>query len=89
MLASAMTSSNTTGSATRKLRLLEVPPKLVTVTFFDPFEMVGTVAVIDVLVLFDVVAGVPLKLTVAPLKFVPVIVTDVPIEPTVGLSEAM
>ena len=61
-----------------------VPPGVVTCTFTAPAACAGVVAVIEV-ALFTVklVAAVPPKVTaVAPVKFVPVMVTLVP--PAVG-----
>jgi hypothetical protein len=51
---------------------------------------VGTVAVIWVFELTVKVAATPMNLTeVAPVKFVPVIVTDVPTGPLVGLNDVI
>jgi hypothetical protein len=64
-----------------------VPPEVVTVTSTVPVP-VGEIAVSEVaLFTVYVVAGTPAKLTaVAPVKLVPVSVTEVPIGPEVGAS---
>jgi hypothetical protein len=65
---------------------------LVTTTFTAPAAWAGVVAVIDVLLArVTLVAGVPPRLTVAPVrKPVPVIVTRVPplVVPVLGVTEA-
>jgi len=68
--------------------LVAVPPGVVTV-IFPVVAPLGTVAVIDVaLTTVNDVATVVLNLTaVAPVKFVPVIVTRVPMGPVVGVKE--
>jgi hypothetical protein len=70
--------------------LAEVPPAVVTDTVTTPTERAGEVAVICVAELtVNVVAAVAPKLTaVAPVKLVPVMVTDVPpaVVPNVGLT---
>ena len=67
-----------------------VPPAVVTVTSTVPAPSAGEVAVIDVALLtVKPAAAVPPKLTaVAPVKPVPVIVTDVPpaVVPLFGLT---
>src|ERR1700733_12423736 len=66
----------------------EVPEGLVTVTFTRPAPSAGAVAMIDVaeLTVNESAETVPNLTTVAPVKFVPVIVTTVPpiVEPTAG-----
>jgi hypothetical protein len=63
-----------------------VPPGVVTVTSTTPLPA-GAVAVMLVAPLSVKVAAVVPNLTaLAPLKFVPVIVTDVPVGPDVGLT---
>ena len=67
----------------------DVPPGPVTVTSTVPADSAGLVAVICVPVLLVIVAAVlPKSTAVAPLKAVPVIVTEVPPAngPTVGLT---
>ena len=58
----------------------DVPPNVVTVTSTIPAEPAGDVAMIDVglLTVKLVAAAVPNITAEAPLRFVPVIVTDVP-----------
>ena len=78
-----------TGVVTVKLdALVPVPPPFVT-AIGPVVAPVGTLAVICVSELtLKVVAFVPLKATlVAPVKLVPVIVTDVPTGPLVGVKE--
>src|SRR5204863_1243689 len=67
--------------------LVAVPPGVV--TLIDPeVAPLGTVAVIWVLVFTVKLAPVPLKATaVAPAKLFPVMVTEVPTGPLVGLKE--
>jgi hypothetical protein len=66
-----------------------VPAGLVTV-MGPVVAPAGTVAVIWVLLLTVKVAGTPLKRTlVVPVKFVPVMVTEVPTGPTVGEKSVM
>ena len=64
---------------------------MVTTTFTAPAAWAGVVQVREVALPKDTpVAGVPPKVTVAPVtKFVPVIVTEVPpvVGPEVGLTE--
>jgi hypothetical protein len=66
--------------------LVTVPPGVVTLIF--PVEApVGTVVAIEVAVTVPRVAAVPLNFTlVAPVRFVPVMVTGVPTPPLVGLE---
>ena len=81
--------SDGAGAATVKGRPLLVPPGVATVTL-PVVAPAGTVAVIWVLELTVNVAAVPLKLTlVAPVKPVPVITTEIPTVPLVGLSPAI
>jgi hypothetical protein len=66
-----------------------VPPKAVMV-IAPVVAPAGTIAVTALLELTVNAAGVPLKLTaVAPVRFVPVIVTEVPIGPATGLKPLM
>ena len=66
------------------LELVAVPPLVVTLTF-PVFALLGTVALIFVAEVTLKVAFKPANLTaVAPLKFVPVIVTFVPTLPLAG-----
>jgi hypothetical protein len=70
---------------------LDVLIELVTVTLIVPTEPAGEVAVIDVADTTAIpIAAVPPKLTAAPVvvKFVPLIVTDVPpvLGPVFGLT---
>src|SRR5439155_20198203 len=69
--------------------LVAVPPGAV--TLIDPeVAPLGTVAVIWVLVFTVKLAAVPLKATaVAPVKLVPVMVTEVPTGPLVGVNEVI
>src|SRR5439155_13323170 len=71
------------------LALVAVPPGVL--TWIGPLVApLGTVAVIWVLVFTVKLAAVPLKRTaVAPVKLVPVMVTEVPTGPLVGLKELM
>ena len=55
-----------------------VPKPVVTLTVCAPAVPEGVTAVIEVAVLPDTVAGAPPTVTVAPVKFVPVIVIVVP-----------
>jgi hypothetical protein len=68
----------------------EVPPGVVTVTSTVPADSVGLVAVTDVglLTVTPVAAVVPKSTAVAPVRFVPVMVTLVPpaVGPEVGLT---
>ena len=67
----------------------DVPPAVVTVTSTVPAVPAGLVAVICVAVSLTIVAGVvPNSTAVAPVRFVPVIVTVVPpaVGPDVGLT---
>ena len=68
-----------------------VPPEVVTITFTAPAAWAGVVAVIVVALLtMKLAAAVPPKLTaVAPVRLVPVSVTEVPPEllPLAGVSE--
>jgi hypothetical protein len=75
------------GSTLKTATLVAVPWGVV--TLIDPVVAPeGTVAVIDVLEMTLKLALTPLNLTaVAPLKFVPVIVTLVPTAPIVGVKE--
>src|SRR6266487_1646997 len=78
------------GRTVRLTPLLAMPP---TVTTTLPVVVVGTGAVMLVAVQFVGVTGMPLNVTVlvpcvVP-KFVPVMVTEVPTKPEVGLSEVM
>jgi len=70
---------------------VDVPPGVVTVTFTAPAIPAGAVAVTDVaeLTTTPVAAFAPNRTAVAPVRFVPVIVTDVPpaTGPLVGLSD--
>ena len=60
-----------------------VPPGVVTVTVTRPADLAGAVTVTLVEVLAVIVASVPPNVTdVAPARFVPVMVTDIP--PLVG-----
>ena len=54
------------------------PPAVVTTTFCAPTVPIGVVAVITVALLVNMVALAPPTVTVAPVKFVPVIVIVVP-----------
>src|SRR5207247_394054 len=69
------------------LALVAVPPGVL--TWIGPLVApLGTVAVIWVLVFTVKLAAVPLKRTaVAPVKLVPVMVTEVPTGPLVGVNE--
>ena len=67
--------------------LVAVPPGVVTVT--GPVVPVPTVTVMEVPVFEFMVAMVPPILTVAPLKFVPVIISELPVQPWVALSDVM
>ena len=65
-----------------------VPPLVVTTTLTAPAACAGVVTVIEVAELAVMVPAVPPKVTkVAPLRFVPVMVTDCPAAagPLVGL----
>ena len=68
-----------------------LPPGVVTVTSTTPTAWAGVVAVIEVaLVTLTAVAAAPPKLTaVAPVRLLPVIVTEVPpaLGPLAGLTE--
>ncbi len=69
--------------------LVAVPPGVVTV-IFPVVAVAGTVAVICVAEFTVNVAVTPLNLTeVAPVKFVPVIVTFLPTGPNVGVNEVI
>ena len=67
-----------------------VPPEVVT-AIVPVVAPTGTVAVICVAELtVYVIAAVPLNVTaVAPVKFVPIIVIDAPIQPDVGVKEVI
>ena len=69
------------------LALVAVPPGVL--TWIGPLVApLGTVAVIWVLVFTVKLAAVPLKVTaVAPVKLVPLIVTEVPTGPLLGVNE--
>ena len=73
------------------LALVTTPPAVVTTTSFAPTVPAGVFAVIEVAVATTLVAAVPPTFTVAPIKFVPVIVIDVPAAsgPDVGDTLAM
>lgn len=77
------------GAAVKSAELVAVPPGVVTA--MRPLTAVdGTVAVIWVLELTTKVAATPPKLTcVAPVKFVPAMVTAAPAAPVVGLNALM
>ena len=77
-------------SVTVKLvALVAVPPPVVTL-ILPVLAPAGTVALTEVGVLFEKVALLPLNLTaVTPDRFVPVMVTTVPIGPLVGLKLLM
>ena len=62
----------------KAFNLVAVPPTVVTVMLFTPAVPAGVFAVIEVAVATTLVAAVPPTFTVAPVKFVPVIVIDVP-----------
>src|SRR5947208_1787985 len=68
----------------------EVPPAVVTVTSTAPAAFAGETAVMDVAELMTNEAAFtpPNDTAVAPVKFVPVITTDVPplVDPLVGLN---
>ena len=70
-----------------------VPPAVVTATVFAPVVPIGVTAVIEVaLTTTTLVAAVPPTVTLlAPVKFVPVIVNDVPpvIGPVLGVTLAI
>jgi hypothetical protein len=69
--------------------LVAVPPAVVTV-IFPVVAPDGTVVTICVAVFDVIVAVVPLNFTdVAPVRFVPVMVTDVPTGPEFGLNDVM
>lgn len=69
--------------------LVPVPPKFVAL-IFPVVEPASTVAVICVSLLIVKDAGVVLKLSaVTPVKFVPVITTEVPIGPLPGVNDVM
>jgi hypothetical protein len=67
-----------------------VPPAVVTKTLAGPAVPAGVVAVIEVALTIDTLAAAapPILTPVAPVKFVPVIVTDVPpaVVPDDGLT---
>jgi hypothetical protein len=65
-----------------------LPPGAVTTTLFAPTLPAGVVQVIDVAVAATFVADTPPIFTVAPVRFVPVIVIEVPpaIGPDVGVT---
>ena len=75
--------------AVKLLALVAVPPGVV--TLIGPLVApLGTVAVIWVLVFTVKLAPVPLKATaVAPVKLFPLMVTEVPTDPLLGLKELM
>jgi len=66
--------------------VLVEPPGVVTVMTSGPSVPAGTVADIVVPLLEPIDAVVPLKVTVAPVKFKPVIVTMFPTDPLVGTT---
>ena len=69
--------------------LVAVPPAVVTV-ILPVVAPAGTVATICVAVFDVIVAVVPLNFTeVAPVRFVPVMVTEVPTGPEVGVNDVM
>ena len=80
-------------AVTVKLTALLDFPATVTVTFTAPAAMLGTVALNEVAVADVTVAAVEPKITVllpaVVLKFVPVMVTEVPGAPEVGLIALM
>jgi hypothetical protein len=67
-----------------------VPPEVVTVMSTGPAEPAGAVAVMELalLIVNDVAVAAPNLTAVAPVKFVPVMVTLVPpaVGPAVGLT---
>jgi len=67
----------------------DVPPGLTTVTSIVPADSLGSTAVmlVEELTVNELAATVPKSTTLAPEKFVPVIVTDVPpaVPPRLGL----
>ena len=69
----------------------EVPAEVVTVTSTDPDDPAGETAVkvVGDVAVNDVAASEPNLTAVAPVKFVPVTVTEVPpaVEPVLGLTE--
>jgi hypothetical protein len=69
----------------------DVPAGVVTVTFTDPDDPAGDTAVkvVEEVTLNDVAASEPNLTAVAPVKVVPVTVTEVPpaVEPVLGLTE--
>ena len=71
--------------------VLEVPEGLVTVTLTLVPEPEGTTAVISVaeFTVNEVAAVPPNKTAVAPVKLVPVMVTEAPTAAVAGLSRAM
>ena len=81
------------GSATNvnAAAFVAVPPTVVTATLCAPAVPAGVCAVIEVAVATTLVASTPPTFTVAPVKFVPVIVIDVPAVsgPDVGDTLAM
>ena len=74
-----------------KTEVVDVPSGVVTVTSTAPTEPAGAVAVIEVAEFtVKLVAGfAPKSTAVAPVKLVPLMVTDVPppVEPLEGLSD--
>jgi hypothetical protein len=85
----ATISVSTTVLVTVNVFALEVPPAFATVTSTAPLSPTGTVVVIDVAVLFVLVAVVEPNFTVALSMLVPVIVTVVPTPPLVGFIDVM
>src|SRR5205085_5750372 len=79
------------GSTLKLLRLVAVAPAVVVTLILPVVASAGTMAVIEVAdTTVKLVAAVPLNLTaVAPVKFVPVIVTVAPILPLSGVNELM
>jgi hypothetical protein len=78
------------GSTEKLVELVAVPAGLVTL-ILPVVAPIGAVAVIDVAeTTVKVIALTPLKLTaVAPVKFVPVMETDAPTAPLVGVNDEM
>ena len=69
--------------------LVAVPPDVVTVTLpVDPLPTMAVIWVDESTVKLDA-AVMPNLTAVAPVKLVPVIVTDVPIPPAVGENEGV
>ena len=73
----------------KKSAIVAVPPGVVTVIFPDAPVPTTAVMLVDELTVYDEAAIPPKLIAVAPVKFVPVIVTDVPVAAFDGPNEVI